>query len=261
MSIESLESVVVAVPDLGSARDTYARLLGAAGGIVQKGPDVQRVRFRLAAGALDLVTPAGDSSWLQLWLEARGEGPLGVVLGCSDFDAVEAQLARYDVPLLDDVEPLGAALEPKATGGLPIWLDDLANPADVPSDLGVVMGIEHAVVRTRDPDRSKRLFEEAFGMEVVQDRVFEERQFRLVEGRLGPASFELTSSTKDGGGAAHDHLWGITWRVGSADGAQARLEAEGLDVSEVRQGFRRGTRVFTVRDGACGVPTLMVERP
>ena len=44
-------------------------------------------------------------------------------------------------------------------------------------------------------------------------------------------------------------------RMPSAGG----LAGAGLDVSEVRAGMKPGTRVFTVRDGTCGVPTLMIE--
>jgi len=35
--------------------------------------------------------------------------------------------------------------------------------------------------------------------------------------------------------------------------------AAGLDVAEVRLGRKPGTRVFTVRDKTCGVPTLVLE--
>jgi acetylornithine deacetylase/succinyl-diaminopimelate desuccinylase-like protein len=40
---------------------------------------------------------------------------------------------------------------------------------------------------------------------------------------------------------------------------QARLAAAGFDVSEVRQGRKPGTKVFTVRDAPGGVPTLMLS--
>ena len=46
-------------------------------------------------------------------------------------------------------------------------------------------------------------------------------------------------------------------RRGGRAGAPA---AAGLDVSEVRAGRKPGTRVLTLRDGTCGVPTLLLER-
>jgi hypothetical protein len=48
--------------------------------------------------------------------------------------------------------------------------------------------------------------------------------------------------------------------VADIDATRARLAAAGLDVSEVRAGRKPGTRVMTVRDGTCGVRTLMLER-
>ena len=58
---------------------------------------------------------------------------------------------------------------------------------------------------------------------------------------------------------ASDELWGLSYRVADADAARARLAEAGIDVSEVRSGRKPGTRVFTVKDGTFGVPTLMLE--
>jgi hypothetical protein len=55
-------------------------------------------------------------------------------------------------------------------------------------------------------------------------------------------------------------LWGLSWRVADIDATRARLAAAGLDVSEVRIGRKPGTRVVSVRDGTCGIHTLLVER-
>jgi hypothetical protein len=38
------------------------------------------------------------------------------------------------------------------------------------------------------------------------------------------------------------------------------LAAASLNVSEVRTGRKPGTRVMSVRDGTCGVHTLLLER-
>jgi hypothetical protein len=59
--------------------------------------------------------------------------------------------------------------------------------------------------------------------------------------------------------ARTDQLWGLSWRVPNADAARTRLADAGLDVSEVRPGRKPGTRVVSVKDGTCGVPTLLIE--
>jgi hypothetical protein len=48
--------------------------------------------------------------------------------------------------------------------------------------------------------------------------------------------------------------------VPDAEAARARLRAAGLDVSAVRAGRKPGTRVMSVRNGTCGIHTLLLER-
>ncbi len=51
----------------------------------------------------------------------------------------------------------------------------------------------------------------------------------------------------------------MCWRVADIDATRARLVEAGVDVSESRTGRKPGTRVMTVRNGTCGVPTLLVQ--
>jgi hypothetical protein len=56
-----------------------------------------------------------------------------------------------------------------------------------------------------------------------------------------------------------DRLSGLAWRVTDPEAAQARIAKAGFDVSEVRSGRKPGTKVFTVRSGVPGAPTLMLS--
>jgi len=60
--------------------------------------------------------------------------------------------------------------------------------------------------------------------------------------------------------AANDSLWGLSWRVADIDATRTRMLAAGIDVSDVRIGRKPGTRVASLRNGTCGVPTLLIER-
>jgi hypothetical protein len=55
-------------------------------------------------------------------------------------------------------------------------------------------------------------------------------------------------------------LWGLSWRVADITATRARLIGAGIDVSEVRNGRKPGTRVISVRSGACGIHTLLLQR-
>jgi hypothetical protein len=78
---------------------------------------------------------------------------------------------------------------------------------------------------------------------------------RLLLLRCGDAIVEIAEDRA----LPNDQLWGVSWRVANAEAEQARLRGAGLNVSDVRAGVKPGTRVFTVRNGACSVPTLMIE--
>jgi hypothetical protein len=78
--------------------------------------------------------------------------------------------------------------------------------------------------------------------------------------RCGDLVVEVVRRPVAGGDAARDKLWGLSWRVGDIDAARVRLMADGIDVSEVRTGRKPGTRVMSVRNGTCGVQTLLLER-
>ena len=82
---------------------------------------------------------------------------------------------------------------------------------------------------------------------------------RLMFFRCGDLIVELAHDLRAGVSSGPDRLWGLSWRVPDAGSARVRLHAAGFDVSEVRPGRKPGTRVFTVRDRTCGVPTLVLE--
>jgi hypothetical protein len=77
--------------------------------------------------------------------------------------------------------------------------------------------------------------------------------------RCGDLIVEIVHRPDKDADAAHDKLWGLSWRVADIDATRARLVEAGIDVSDVRAGRKPGTRVLTVRSGTCGIPTLLVE--
>jgi hypothetical protein len=58
---------------------------------------------------------------------------------------------------------------------------------------------------------------------------------------------------------ADDRLWGLAFRVDDIEAASARIAEAGLEVSEIRDGHKPGTRVCTVKNEPAGVATLLIE--
>jgi catechol 2,3-dioxygenase-like lactoylglutathione lyase family enzyme len=116
------------------------------------------------------------------------------------------------------------------------------------------------VIATADPERAAALYGARLGLDMALDRSHPDWG-RLMFFRCGDLIVEVVSRPKDNSvDKAHDRLWGLSWRVADIDATRARLTASGVDVSDVRDGRKPGTRVATVRSGTCGIPTLLVEK-
>ena len=282
----ALDHVIVAVRDLPAATRTYATLLGRRPSWRGENPvaGTANALFRLGNTAVELSTPEGSgptSHLLRTRLEAEGEGPFGLALTTADAAATHATLEarglepRAVEPGLDrDVES-GAfrrwrhiALPATRTQGVLLsGIEHLSPPDLLPVapvaalEPSCISGIDHAVVRTPDAEASIALYGDALGLRLALDRRFPQWNARLIFFRVGGVTLELAAALEEKPATAgdSDRFWGICWQVPDADAARTRLLAAGVDVSEVRSGRKPGTRVLTVRDGSCGVPTLLIE--
>jgi catechol 2,3-dioxygenase-like lactoylglutathione lyase family enzyme len=121
-----------------------------------------------------------------------------------------------------------------------------------------ITGLDHVVISTTDPERAAALYGARLGLDMALDRTHPDWG-RLMFFRCGDLIVEVVHR-RGAEPAAHDSIWGFSWRVDDIDATRARLLAAGLDISEARTGRKPGTRIATVRNGTCGVPTVMLER-
>ena len=123
-----------------------------------------------------------------------------------------------------------------------------------------VQALDHVVINTPNPDRAVALYGARLGLDFRLDRSSPQWGSRLMFFRCGGAVVEI--GARLGGDQAADgadRLSGLAWRVADPEAAQARIAKAGFDVSEVRSGRKPGTKVFTVRSGVPGAPTLMLS--
>jgi catechol 2,3-dioxygenase-like lactoylglutathione lyase family enzyme len=281
---DALDHVILAVRDLGDATRRYATLLSRSPSWRGDHPGwgTANTLFRLDDTYLELITPHGDGHLgrtVAARLEQRGEGPIGLAFATSDLDAAHAQLVANGL----EPPPVSPGLgldtdtglvrrwrsvllpETRTRGVLMIAIehespDRLPEAAAIGPEDAIVTGIDHAVVRTSDADAAITLYHLGLGLRVALDRSFPDWGMRLVFLRVGRVTVELAQPLNDGQLPARtDQVWGLSWRVPDVDAARARLEEAGLGVSEVRPGRKPGTRVISVKDGTCGVPTLLIE--
>ena len=281
---DQLDHVIVAVRDLDDATHRYATLFSRTPSWRGEHPGwgTANALFRLDNTYLELITPQGDGplgSTVATHLERRGESPIGLAFATSDLDAAHAQLNANGLEPPPVSSGLGrdtdtgqsrrwrSVLLPEAhtRGVLMIAIehepaDRLPDATPVGPEDAIVTGIDHAVVQTSDADAAITLYRDRLGLRLALDRSFADWGMRLVFLRVGGVTVEIAQPLDAAKGPAHsDQLWGLSWQVPNADAARTRLAAAGVDVSEVRPGRKRGTRVITVKDGSCGVPTLLIE--
>ena len=115
------------------------------------------------------------------------------------------------------------------------------------------------MISTEDPERAAALYGARLGLDMALDRSHQDWG-QLMFFRCGDLIVEVVKRPVAGADQTHDKLWGLSWRVADIEATRARLVAAGIGVTEVRAGRKPGTRVVSLRDGTCGIHTLLVER-
>jgi len=259
--ISGIDHVVIGVRDIDSGISAYERLLDHSVGHRYERDGVATALIALPGFAVEIMAPASageTAARLGAALDRDGEGLKSIVFAVADIERAHTRAAR--VGLEPDDIANGAANDLRwrrfrANGERTLRLRVFFIQREAPLKLGAasdVQGLDHIVVRARDMEQAAALFGARLGLDMRLDRTIAER--RMMFFRCGGAIVEIVEDED-----AETRAWGLSWRVADADVSRARLAASGVAVSAVRPGMKPATRVFTVRDGSCGVPTLMIE--
>jgi catechol 2,3-dioxygenase-like lactoylglutathione lyase family enzyme len=276
--ITGLDHVVILVSDIAAGELAYQTLFARTPAWRNTGDGADRVLFTLDNMTLELMSPNGDGATadrIRAVIAEQGEGLASVCFRASDITKMHRRLDRLtlkpepvaEVESRDTIS--GATLSWKrtraateATRGVRLFFLELAKerPLSVRTAAASITAMDHVVISTADPERAAALYGARLGLDMALDRSHPEWG-RLMFFRCGDLIVEVVHRPKDAtADKAHDKLWGLSWRVADIDATRARLASAGVDVSDVRTGRKPGTRVLTVRNGTCGIPTLLVER-
>jgi len=284
--ITGLDHVVVLLEDLAKGSAACQALLGRAPAWQNRGDGADRVLFTLDNMTLELMAPHGFSVAADRIREAirlSGEGLASLCFATSDIAKMHRRLERVALrpEPIAEVESQdtgsGATLRWKCTRaateltrGVRMFFLELAGerPRSAATNASPVLGLDHVVISTQDPERAAALYGARLGLDMALDRTHQDWG-QLMFFRCGDLIVEVVNRTAAGGDAAQDELkddklkdkiWGLSWRVADIDAARARLLASGIDASDVRIGRKPGTRVMSVRSDTCGIQTLFLER-
>ncbi|ANY23555.1 VOC family protein [Gordonia terrae] len=221
--------------DPSSTAATYERLLGRKVGTDTDG------RRTLAVGnvVLSLRAPSG------------GSDSHGVYFTVDDVPATRRLLGRRGYPLTDSV--LGALGETSPIG-MAARPDPVAGPD---SDL---TGLDHLVFTCDNRDVAVALFAGTFDLDFRLDQPIGQDARQLFF-RRGDLIVEVVAAPRppaDPVPSSPVTLWGVAWRSIDVDATHARLTDAGLDLSEIRVGRKKGTRIFTVRHRELATRTVVI---
>ena len=275
--ITGLDHVVVLVGDIAAATKAYETLFARPPAWRSSGDGAMRVLFTLDNVTLELMSPDGDGATaarIRAVMAEQGEGLASLCFLTNDIAKMHRRLDR----LMLKPEPVTEAesrdattdatlswkrtrAASEATRGVRLFFLELtkARPLSGRTTAGSIGAMDHVVIATADPERAAALYGARLGLDMALDRSHPDWG-RLMFFRCGDLIVEVVHRPGKDTDAGHDRLWGLSWRVADIDMVRARLVSSGVDVSDVRIGRKPGTRVLTVRDGTCGIPTLLVER-
>jgi catechol 2,3-dioxygenase-like lactoylglutathione lyase family enzyme len=277
--IIGVDHAVVLVNDIEAASTAYQTLFARAPAWRNSGDGADRALLTLDNVTVELMAPNGegaDAERIRAAIAERGEGLASLCFRTSDIARMHRRLERLALKPepVTEVESRDAAsgatlswkrtrAATEATRGVRLFFLELAKerPLSVRTANESITAMDHVVIATADPEAAAALYGARLGLDMALDRSHPDWG-RLMFFRCGDLIVEVVQRpgrdiAADG---AHDRLWGMSWRVADIEATRARLAAAGVDVSDVRDGRKPGTRVATVRSGTCGVPTLLVER-
>ncbi len=276
--ITGLDHVLIVCPSVEDGENVYSALLG-------REPDWRSndaggsatVIFQLENTALEIMSPTGGGPLarrLHAMIEQDGVGLKTLVFHSDDLADDRAAFDRRglkpdEIVANESVDPRSGRarywsrmrLDDATTHGVRIFCLSRKAPDPLvykPHKPDIVSGLDHVVINTANPDRAVALYGARLGLRLALDRSNPDWDMRLMFFRIGGMTVELAHKISAGVGNQPDKLWGLSWKVPDLDAAHARLSSQGLTVSPIRGGRRPGTKVFTVKDGTMGIPTLVI---
>lgn len=274
--ITGLDRTTLLVRDLEPAIVAYGKILAREPTALTADDGIESAIFVLDNTTLRLASPRGAGSCgdrARAHLDRHGEGLVELVFRVDDIERSHRRVRRLSLSpadMSDAVEQDFAGgqrysrkqigIPETFTNGMDISLRDAA-PKRSPSakQPSSVLGIDLIVVNTDSAERAMALYGARLGLELIFDRTNAQSGSRLLQFACGDMVVEVVCKGAEKQEQRPDRLWGIGWAVAKAEDARERLAGTGLNVSDVKDGAKPGTRVFTIRDGTCNVPTLVVQ--
>ena len=275
--ISSVDHLIIAVKDLNQAINDYEKVLGISPCWKGKHTELgtKNALFNFENTYLELLSPcdAGlGTDLINSLLEEKGDHLAGIVLGTKNIEQAQKDLHRngHTVEISS-----GEAINEK-DGKIRRWKNIFlpntlsrelfifiiehteGNLTKYEShDLSKVKKLDHVVINTQDADNFISIYRDVYKIRLALDKTIEHWKRRMLFFRTNATTIEVIEE-KDKKEKA-DELWGLAWEVDSIEDAHKRLVSNGVEITPVKAGLKKGTLVATIKSHTCNVPTLLIE--
>ena len=276
----TIDHIIIAVADLAEASTDYSTLLGRAPSSRGAHPDygTANTLFKLDNTYIELLAPQGEGKAADIVngiLNARGPCLGGLVFGTENADDFISHARSAGLEASDPVPGHGVD---KQTGTERHWCNMFWDPAAArgifsfciehdsgsslpeatPHGTGAIAGVDHVVVKTQSADAAKTFYGDQLGIRLALEQQVPEWGGVQLFFRASSMSIEVIASDK---APERDELWGLALKTDNIEATHWRMRESGVEISDIRDGRKPGTRVCTAKSHTLGVPTLLIEHP
>ena len=275
-----IDHLIIAVPELVVATAEYTTLLGRAPSWRGAHPDygTANTLFKLDNTYIELLAPKGEGMAADIVnsiLNARGPCLGGLVFGTGSAEDFISHARSTGLEASDPIpghgvdEQSGAERrwrsmfwDPTAARGIFSFCIEheagSALPEATPRGAGAIAGVDHVVVKTQSADAAKTFYGDQLGIRLALEQDVPKWGGVQLFFRASSMSIEVIASEK---ASEQDELWGLALKTDDIETTHARLKQSGVEISDIRDGRKAGTRVCTAKSHTLGVPTLLIEHP
>ena len=120
-----------------------------------------------------------------------------------------------------------------------------------------VKKLDHVVINTNDPDGFIEVYGNVFDIRLALDQTVEKWGGRMLFFRVNKTTIEVIAKKDEQ--EVKDSLWGMAWDVENLEATHKRLDEEGFELTEVKEGRKPNTLVATVKSKTHNIPTLLIQ--
>ena len=217
--------------------------------VESKDIDASRRAYELLLG-VDADAPLTvDNATIELRGGTSEEATHRALFGTDDFAATTRLLRRRGLALTETSPGRAEADAESSVGVIEAGESAVVRGSELTS-------VDHLVFNSADRDGAVALFGATLGMDFRLEQSIHDGIHQLFF-RAPTMIVEVVVGQGDPGSVTA--LWGVAWKSADIDRTHHRLVAAGVPVSEMRTGRKAGTRIFSVRDRALCLPTLVID--